>query len=225
MTPLQAAVGVVQKGIRPTIPPTCPPPLADIMRLCWQRDPAARPTFEQVGCWRGGVGRGVDGGVVGRGVEGGGGGGGPMQVATAMLDTLLCMTRSPRRLLLETPKRVSPTHPPTHPPTHARSLRLGWRSYTQRTASRTPAPCQQQRRGLPRSRTAAAAAACSPVSAAGRVWGRAQGSELTPPFPRTRTQPTHPPLEARQVGAARASEGRVLAWGGGSACVRVLTEG
>lgn len=46
MTPLQAAVGVVQKGLRPPIPQNCPPPLADIMRLCWQRDPAVRPSFE-----------------------------------------------------------------------------------------------------------------------------------------------------------------------------------
>lgn len=46
MTPLQAAVGVVQKGLRPPIPQTCPPPLADIMRLCWQRDPEIRPSFE-----------------------------------------------------------------------------------------------------------------------------------------------------------------------------------
>ena len=48
MTPLQAAVGVVQKGLRPPIPPNCPPPLSDIMRLCWQRDPNVRPSFEQV---------------------------------------------------------------------------------------------------------------------------------------------------------------------------------
>jgi hypothetical protein len=51
MTPLQAAVGVVQKGLRPPIPPNCPPPLSDIMRLCWQRDPNVRPSFEQV-CFR-----------------------------------------------------------------------------------------------------------------------------------------------------------------------------
>ncbi|KAL4445365.1 hypothetical protein ABPG77_011190 [Micractinium sp. CCAP 211/92] len=48
MTPLQAAVGVVQKGLRPPIPPNCPPPLSDIMRLCWQRDPSVRPSFEQL---------------------------------------------------------------------------------------------------------------------------------------------------------------------------------
>ena len=48
MTPLQAAVGVVQKGLRPPIPPSCPPPLSDVMRLCWQRDPEVRPSFELV---------------------------------------------------------------------------------------------------------------------------------------------------------------------------------
>lgn len=63
MTPLQAAVGVVQKGLRPPIPPNCPPPLSDIMRLCWQRDPNVRPSFEQVHC----PGRGVVLSRVGRG--------------------------------------------------------------------------------------------------------------------------------------------------------------
>lgn len=46
MTPLQAAVGVVQNGLRPEIPPQCPAQLADIMRLCWQRDPTVRPSFD-----------------------------------------------------------------------------------------------------------------------------------------------------------------------------------
>jgi hypothetical protein len=48
MTPLQAAVAVVQKGLRPPLPSTCPPPLADVMRLCWQRDPVVRPSFEHL---------------------------------------------------------------------------------------------------------------------------------------------------------------------------------
>jgi serine/threonine protein kinase len=48
MTPLQAAVGVVQQGLRPPIPSNCPAPLADIMRLCWQRDPMVRPSFEML---------------------------------------------------------------------------------------------------------------------------------------------------------------------------------
>lgn len=45
MTPLQAAVGVVQKGLRPGIPSNCPPDLAEIMQQCWDGNPAARPTF------------------------------------------------------------------------------------------------------------------------------------------------------------------------------------
>ncbi len=45
-TPLQAAVGVVQNGLRPNIPPSTPAGLADIMRLCWQREPSVRPSFE-----------------------------------------------------------------------------------------------------------------------------------------------------------------------------------
>ena len=46
LTPLQAAVGVVQKGLRPTIPPACPESLAAVMRDCWQKDPRERPAFE-----------------------------------------------------------------------------------------------------------------------------------------------------------------------------------
>lgn len=48
LTPLQAAVGVVQKGLRPPLPPNCPPPLADMIRLCWQKSPDVRPTFESL---------------------------------------------------------------------------------------------------------------------------------------------------------------------------------
>ena len=54
MTPLQAAVGVVQKGLRPVIPPTCPAPLADIMRICWAKNPRDRPSFETLKVSRGG---------------------------------------------------------------------------------------------------------------------------------------------------------------------------
>jgi serine/threonine protein kinase len=46
MTPLQAAVGVVQKGLRPPIPSTCPAPLAAVIQECWERDPEARPAFD-----------------------------------------------------------------------------------------------------------------------------------------------------------------------------------
>jgi serine/threonine protein kinase len=48
MTPLQAAVGVVQKGLRPQIPSNCPPALAGVMQECWQRNPEARPSFENL---------------------------------------------------------------------------------------------------------------------------------------------------------------------------------
>ena len=44
----QAAVGVVQKGLRPVIPSSCPAGLASVMRDCWQRDPRERPSFEQL---------------------------------------------------------------------------------------------------------------------------------------------------------------------------------
>ncbi|KAK9825662.1 hypothetical protein WJX81_007564 [Elliptochloris bilobata] len=48
MTPLQAAVGVVQKGLRPVIPASCPAPLAAVMRECWARNPNERPSFEHL---------------------------------------------------------------------------------------------------------------------------------------------------------------------------------
>eukprot|EP00798_Chlamydomonas_sp_ICE-L_P026183 gene26183-11908_t len=48
MTPLQAAVSVVQKGLRPTIPGNCPPAVAELMQLCWAQSPAARPSFRDL---------------------------------------------------------------------------------------------------------------------------------------------------------------------------------
>lgn len=48
MTPLQAAVGVVQKGLRPPIPPQSPPALNQIMEACWDSSPAHRPTFKEL---------------------------------------------------------------------------------------------------------------------------------------------------------------------------------
>lgn len=47
LTPLQAAVGVVQKGLRPPIPPGTPPALAELMQQCWQRRPEDRPSFDE----------------------------------------------------------------------------------------------------------------------------------------------------------------------------------
>lgn len=48
LTPLQAAVGVVQKGLRPTIPKHTHPRLTDLLERCWQQDPTLRPDFSEV---------------------------------------------------------------------------------------------------------------------------------------------------------------------------------
>ncbi len=48
MTPLQAAVGVVQKGLRPGIPPNCPAPLAELMEASWAGNPVQRPSFKDL---------------------------------------------------------------------------------------------------------------------------------------------------------------------------------
>lgn len=48
LTPLQAAVGVVQKGLRPTIPKHTHPKLAELLEKCWQQDPAQRPDFSEI---------------------------------------------------------------------------------------------------------------------------------------------------------------------------------
>ncbi|MCO5559251.1 hypothetical protein L7F22_012846 [Adiantum nelumboides] len=48
LTPLQAAVGVVQKGLRPTIPKNTHPRLAELLESCWQQDPKLRPEFSEI---------------------------------------------------------------------------------------------------------------------------------------------------------------------------------
>lgn len=48
MTPLQAAVGVVQKDLRPVIPVSCPSNLAQVMRRCWDKHPVRRPGFREL---------------------------------------------------------------------------------------------------------------------------------------------------------------------------------
>ncbi|CAL9110383.1 unnamed protein product [Musa acuminata var. zebrina] len=48
LTPLQAAVGVVQKGLRPTIPKNTHSKLAELLGKCWQQDPANRPDFSEI---------------------------------------------------------------------------------------------------------------------------------------------------------------------------------
>jgi hypothetical protein len=48
LTPLQAAVGVVQKGLRPTIPKNTHPKLAELLENCWRQNPSERPNFSVI---------------------------------------------------------------------------------------------------------------------------------------------------------------------------------
>ncbi|KAK6939020.1 Serine-threonine/tyrosine-protein kinase, catalytic domain [Dillenia turbinata] len=48
LTPLQAAVGVVQKGLRPNIPRSTHPKLVELLERCWQREPSLRPEFYEI---------------------------------------------------------------------------------------------------------------------------------------------------------------------------------
>ncbi|CAL9160432.1 unnamed protein product [Musa hybrid cultivar] len=48
LTPLQAALGVVLKGLRPPIPENTHPRLAELIEKCWQQDPARRPDFSSI---------------------------------------------------------------------------------------------------------------------------------------------------------------------------------
>ncbi|XP_052196394.1 serine/threonine-protein kinase STY8-like [Diospyros lotus] len=48
LTPLQAAVGVVQEGLRPTIPKHTHPKLAKLLESCWQQNPVLRPNFSEI---------------------------------------------------------------------------------------------------------------------------------------------------------------------------------
>ncbi|GMJ05640.1 serine/threonine/tyrosine kinase 46 [Hibiscus trionum] len=48
LTPLQAAVGVVQKSLRPTIPKHSNPKLSQLLERCWQQDPTLRPDFSEI---------------------------------------------------------------------------------------------------------------------------------------------------------------------------------
>eukprot|EP00850_Spirogloea_muscicola_P011901 SM000075S21990 [mRNA] locus=s75:497603:502103:+ [translate_table: standard] len=48
LTPLQAAVGVVQKGLRPTIPKGTHLKLVEVMESCWRTNPSERPEFSDL---------------------------------------------------------------------------------------------------------------------------------------------------------------------------------
>ncbi|KAF7829519.1 serine/threonine-protein kinase STY46-like isoform X3 [Senna tora] len=48
LTPLQAAVGVVHKGLRPKIPTHTHPKLVQLLNRCWHQDPSLRPEFSEI---------------------------------------------------------------------------------------------------------------------------------------------------------------------------------
>uniref|UniRef100_A0A5B7C1E8 non-specific serine/threonine protein kinase n=1 Tax=Davidia involucrata TaxID=16924 RepID=A0A5B7C1E8_DAVIN len=48
LTPLQAAVGVVQQGLRPTIPKHTHPKLVEFLERCWQQNPTLRLNFAEI---------------------------------------------------------------------------------------------------------------------------------------------------------------------------------
>ncbi|KAK2974870.1 hypothetical protein RJ640_020785 [Escallonia rubra] len=48
MSPLQAAVGVVQKRLRPTIPSHTNPKIVELLESCWEQEPSLRPEFSQI---------------------------------------------------------------------------------------------------------------------------------------------------------------------------------
>ncbi|EPS66153.1 hypothetical protein M569_08620 [Genlisea aurea] len=48
MSAVQAAFAVVNKGVRPAIPPDCLPTLSWIMTLCWDGNPDVRPSFGEI---------------------------------------------------------------------------------------------------------------------------------------------------------------------------------
>ncbi|CAI5466113.1 unnamed protein product [Closterium sp. Yama58-4] len=48
LTPLQAAVSVVQRGLRPPIPKGTHPRLADLFERCWATNPVDRPEFSEI---------------------------------------------------------------------------------------------------------------------------------------------------------------------------------
>ncbi|KAI5668851.1 hypothetical protein M9H77_18704 [Catharanthus roseus] len=48
LTPLQAAVGVVQKGLRPTVPRHTHPLVVELLERCWQQEPSSRPEFTEI---------------------------------------------------------------------------------------------------------------------------------------------------------------------------------
>jgi serine/threonine protein kinase len=39
---------IIQEGLRPTIPESCPPEFASLIKSCWATNPSLRPSFEEI---------------------------------------------------------------------------------------------------------------------------------------------------------------------------------
>jgi len=48
LQPMQVAMGVYQKNLRPPIPERCPPTYVSLMQSCWDANPSRRPSFIEV---------------------------------------------------------------------------------------------------------------------------------------------------------------------------------
>ncbi|CAI5463518.1 unnamed protein product [Closterium sp. Yama58-4] len=48
LTPLQAAIGVLQRNLRPPLPPGLPSRISSLITRCWAADPAVRPEFTEI---------------------------------------------------------------------------------------------------------------------------------------------------------------------------------
>jgi serine/threonine protein kinase len=48
MSSLAAAAGVVERGLRPPVPPDAPPAVADLMQRCWAAEATVRPPFTRI---------------------------------------------------------------------------------------------------------------------------------------------------------------------------------
>ena len=48
MPPFQVVFAVGNSGLRPEIPADCPPPVSELMQLCWHESADQRPAFDVV---------------------------------------------------------------------------------------------------------------------------------------------------------------------------------
>ena len=48
MQPMQVAMAVLTRGLRPAVPPDCPKDYAALMEACWLTEPSVRPSFTEV---------------------------------------------------------------------------------------------------------------------------------------------------------------------------------